>query len=274
MSGTDNSTNKEFPIYLPQNLFEGLEELSKSTGESLPRIAEQALRTYIRSNSQQDNSVYLSAPVNAMMKGFYQQNTTIRELHRHGDFGLGTFNNLDGEMVMLDGQVYQLHADGYVYEVDEAVQTPFACVTFFSPDTVEEIEGDFDDATFNTLLNRLILSENMLYAIRIDGLFSHLNVWSVSKQENYRPVADVGESRPNFIYENIEGTMAGFYTPKFIKSLNMPGFHLHFMTADRKRGGHVHECRLKRIKIALQHVPKLTLNLPITLDYLTAQLPR
>jgi acetolactate decarboxylase len=274
VSGTDNPTNKKFPVYLSQDIFGLLEEHSKSTGESLVRITEQALRTYVLNNFQHSNSVYLSAPVNAMMKGFYQQNTTIRELHHHGDFGLGTFNNLDGEMVMLDGRVYQLHADGYAYEVDDTVQTPFACVTFFSPDTVEEIEGDFDDATFNTLLKRLILSENMLYAIRVDGLFSHLNVWSVSKQENYRPVTDVGESRSNFIYENIEGTMAGFYTPKFIKSLNMPGFHLHFMSADRKRGGHVHECRLKRMQIALQHVPRLTLNLPITLDYLTAQLPR
>jgi len=274
MFETDLPANLDCLISLPPDLFAMLEELGSSTGEPVAGIVEQALRSYLRNGSKPDNSVYLSAPVNAMMKGFYRQNTAIRDLHRHGDFGLGTFNDLDGEMVMLDGRVYQLRADGKADEVDGAVRTPFACVTFFSADTVEEIEGDFDTAGFNTLLHRMIPSENMLYAVRIDGLFRHVNVWSVTRQENYRPVDETGENFPSFVYENIEGTMAGFYTPKFIKSLNLAGFHLHFMTADRRRGGHVHECRLERIRIALQHVPRLTLNIPMTLDYLTALLPR
>jgi acetolactate decarboxylase len=32
----------------------------------------------------------------------------VRELLRHGDFGLGTFNRLDGEMLVNDGVCYQL----------------------------------------------------------------------------------------------------------------------------------------------------------------------
>jgi len=271
---TSESKSKDRLISLPADLLALLEEIGRSTGEPVAGIVKRAIRSYVRGRPKPDNSVYLSAPVNAMMKGFYRQNTPVRDLHRHGDFGLGTFNDLDGEMVMLDGRVYQLHADGNAYEVDGAVQTPFACVTFFSPDTVEEIEGDFDTAGFNSLLGRMIPSENMLYAVRIDGLFRRVEVWSVTRQENYRPVEETGENFPGFLYENIEGTMAGFYTPKFIKSLNLPGFHLHFMTADRSRGGHVNECRLERVRIALQHVPRLTLNLPMTLDYLTAPLRR
>lgn len=274
MSGPDDKPPfKDFKISLPRRLAEQIEGICREFDQTPEDILTRAADQFLNERCP-GNAVFLSAPVNSMMKGYYEQDTRIADLLDHGDFGLGTFNNLDGEMVMLDGKVYQLNADGRTYDVDPAVQTPFACVTFFAADTIEEIEGDFDYPLFQDLLDRLIPSVNMLYAIRIDGYFSQVKVWSVAKQENYQPLADVGNSQPSFEYHDIEGTMAGFYTPRFIKSLNMPGFHLHFLTADFKRGGHVHECRLKRAKISLQHIPRLTLNLPMTLDYLTANLPR
>ena len=216
------------------------------------------------------NPVYLSAPVSALMKGLYEEDTTIANIKKHGDFGLGTFNDLNGEMVMLDGRAYQLETDGLAHSVDDAAQMPFACVTFFHPTTVEDIEQDLDDAGFRNLLERLILSKNMFYAIRIDGCFSYLKVWSIHKQENYRPIAEV---RPTpFDFQDIEGTLVGFYTPRFIGSLSMPGHHLHFLSADRRHGGHLFQCRLKKARIAIQFVPELKLNLPMTLDYLTTDL--
>ncbi|MEN6467297.1 MAG: acetolactate decarboxylase [Syntrophaceae bacterium] len=218
--------------------------------------------------------LYLSAPVNSLLKGYYRQDTTIGELKSCGDFGLGTFNNLDGEMVMIDGLVYQLSTDGYTYPVADGTKTPFAAVTFFSPQIMEEFEGDFDNEAFHSILEKLILSPNMLFAIRIDGEFDYVKVWSVSKQENYKQLTESEGERPVFEFTGMEGILAGFYVPRFIKSLCMPGFHLHFLTADKKRGGHLHECRLKKMKITMQVLPRLTLNLPITIDYLTASLPR
>ena len=216
------------------------------------------------------NPVYLSAPVSALMKGLYEEDTTIANIKKHGDFGLGTFNDLNGEMVMLDGRAYQLETDGLAHSVDDAARMPFACVTFFHPTTVEDIEQDLDDAGFKNLLERLLPSKNMLYAIRIDGLFSYIKMWSIHKQENYRPIAEV---RPTtFDFQNIEGTLVGFYTPRFISSLSMPGYHLHFLSADRRHGGHLFQCRLKKARIGIQFVPELKLNLPMTLDYLTTDL--
>lgn len=216
------------------------------------------------------NPVYLSAPVSALMKGLYEEDTTIANIKKHGDFGLGTFNDLNGEMVMLDGRAYRLETDGLAHSVDDAAQMPFACVTFFHPTTVEDIEQDLDDAGFKNLLERLIPSKNMFYAMRIDGCFNHLKVWSIHKQDNYRPIAEV---RPTpFDFQDIEGTLVGFYTPRFIGSLSMPGHHLHFLSADRRHGGHLFQCRLKKARIAIQFVPKLKLNLPMTLDYLTTDL--
>ncbi len=218
------------------------------------------------------NSVYLSAPVNALVQGLYEENTSIAEIKRHGDFGLGTFNNLDGEMMLLDGLVYQTKADGSVRPVKDTVLTPFACVTFFSPDSTEEIDGKLLPGPLPELLDHLIPSENMLYAIRIDGSFSRVITRSVPKQENYRPLVEVARDQPTFKFDTVEGTMAGFYTPEFMNSLNVPGYHLHFLTADRTGGGHLLECRPEKVRIGLQHIPKLELGLPITLDYLTADL--
>jgi acetolactate decarboxylase len=158
--------------------------------------------------------------------------------------------------------------------VGDQVQTPFACVTFYRPSFIEEIEGDLDFNAFNAVLNSLLPSDNMLYAIRIDGFFRQVKVWSVAWQENYQPLSENPQDHPVFEYENIAGVLAGFYTPKFIRALNFPGFHLHFLTAGREYGGHLHECRTGRIKIGIQIIGRLELDLPITLDYLTAHLPR
>jgi acetolactate decarboxylase len=216
------------------------------------------------------NPVYLSAPVSALMKGLYEEDTTIANIKKQGDFGLGTFNDLNGEMVMLDGIVYQLKTDGLTYSVDDTARVPFACVTFFHPTTAENVEQDLDDEVFKNLLERLLPSKNMLYAIRIDGFFSYIKVWSIHKQDNYRPITEV---RPMaFDFESIEGTLVGFYTPTFIRSLSIPGYHLHFLSADRRHGGHMFQCRPQKVRISIQFVPELKLNLPITLDYLTTDL--
>lgn len=260
---------------LPDFVIEELEAFCEMTGQSSSDVVARALQSYIRSYGK-GNALYLSAPVNSLLKGFYEQDTFICGLKKHGDFGLGTFNNLDGEMLMIDGKVYRLGADGFTHDVDDDTRTPFACVTFFSPDLVEDIEGDLDYAAFLAVLERLIVSRNMLYAIRIDGVFRYVKVWSVQKHENYHPLEEDegGEDRPIFEFRDIRGTLAGFYVPRFIKSLSMPGFHLHFLTEDKKQGGHLHECRMASAQIALQVVPKLILNLPITIDYLTASLNR
>jgi acetolactate decarboxylase len=268
-----HGADEHIHVALPPRLYEDLLRVAGQSGQSPSEIAQEALRQHLK-HGRGVNAVYLSAPVNAMLKGYYEENTTLGDLKQHGDFGLGTFNNLDGEMVMLDGVIYQLHADGRTYPVDDLVQTPFACVTFYRPSFIEEIEGDLDFDAFNAVLNSLLPSDNMLYAIRIDGFFKQVKVWSVARQENYQPLSEDQQNRPVIEYENIHGVLAGFYTPKFIRALNFPGFHLHFLTAGREYGGHLHECRTGRIQIGIQIIGRLELDLPITLDYLTAHLPR
>lgn len=218
------------------------------------------------------NSVYLTAPINSLVLGYYRQNTPVGEIRRHGDFGLGTFNNLDGEMVVLDGTVYQVKADGVAAKIRDTEESPFACVTFFHPDTTEELDGARLGGSWEETLASLIPSGNMLYAIRIDGSFDYVKTRSVPPQENYRPLVEVAREQPVFEFSRVEGTLGGFYTPQFMASLNAPGCHLHFLTRDRERGGHVLECRPRNVTVGLQHIPRLELDLPMTFDYLTADL--
>lgn len=266
-------TSVNLALSLPSDLADWIESTVERTGRTPAAVVEQALRQTAL-NEETRNAVYLSAPVNALVEGLYRENTPVGEIKRHGDFGLGTFNDLDGEMVVLDGKVYQLKADGNAYDVDDAVETPFACVTFFSPDTTDEAQGRYDFDGLNHILEQCIPSPNMLYAIRVDAAFDHVRTRSVPKQENYRPLAEVAREQPTFDYHDVDGTLMGFYTPAFMSSLNVPGYHLHLLTADRRHGGHLLGCQMTRAKIGIQHVPRLELALPMTLDYLTADLTR
>jgi acetolactate decarboxylase len=256
-------------LTLPEEVFNRVAMTGERLGMSDSEIIRAALHQFLDHDSKH-NCVFLSAPIDALMKGCYEENMSLSELKRHGNFGLGTFNNLDGEMVMLDGTVYQLKEDGFAHKMDDTVETPFSCVTFFSPTTVEEIDRELEYVEFKNLLDRLIPSENMFFALRIDGDFSYIRVWSVPKQESHRPISEVKPAV--FEYHNVKGTLAGFFTPRFIKSLLNPGYHLHFLTDDRLHGGHLDQCRLNRLSIGLQIIPRLELNLPITIDYLTAKL--
>jgi len=221
-----------------------------------------------------DHSIYLCAPVNALVEGIYEEKIPFREIKRHGDFGLGTFDKLDGEMVMLDGEIFQITADGCAAPVDDEALTPFACVTFYDPLSHDESDREMTYDAFLAWLESLLPSPNIFFAIRIEGLFSEVKVRSVPKQESYRPLVEIAAEQPVFDFHDIEGTLAGFFTPSFMSSVHVPGLHLHFLSADRKRGGHLLACRPRTIRAGIQFISRLELALPMSFDYLTLDFSR
>ena len=260
-------------VMLPADLREKLELRCRASGESFDELLAQLVRKGLQGGGR-GNALYVSAPVNALLEGIYQENTRIADILRHGDFGLGTFNHLDGEMVVVDGQVYQLKSDGKAYTLSDDTQTPYACVNFFSADSEELIEQSLDFAALTQLLERMLPSPNMIYALRIEGEFEYIKTRSVPRQESYRPLVEVAREQPEFEYHEIRGIMTGYWTPTFMESLTVPGYHLHFLSEARDRGGHLLACRTRRVRIAIQHLPRLEVGLPISLDYLTATFTR
>ncbi len=215
-----------------------------------------------------DNTLYLSAPVNAIVEGIYEEHVPFSEVRRHGDFGLGTFDRLDGEMVMLDGRIYQMTADGRVAEVGDDALTPFACVTFFRPERHLEWGGELSHDDFLRRLQASLPSPNLFYAFRIGGAFAHMRVRSVPKSECYVPLVEIARDQPVFEFHDIRGTLAGFFTPDFMASVSVPGMHLHFLSDDLAHGGHLLSCRPSGVRVGLQALHTVELALPTTSYYL------
>ena len=220
------------------------------------------------------NSLYVSSPVNALVQGILREDKTLEQVLHRGDFGLGTFDDLDGEMVLVDGIFYQLRSDGSALIPDLSIGTPYACVTHFKPTDTIELSTQVSFLQMQRLISESLLSSNLVYAIRIVGVFSKIRARSVPKQHAYRPLVDVAGDQKEFHYENIAGQVVGFWTPDFMHSITVPGYHLHFLSEDKSHGGHLLDCIVDSGTVWLQPIDQLDLDLPHTIEYLHANLDK
>jgi len=210
--------------------------------------------------------LFQTATLGALVEGVYDGNLTVGELKKHGDLGLGTFDALDGELVMLDGRVWRIRADGKAEAVGDEETTPFATVTFFEADHTGSLEGPFDLARVEEMLDTVLPTKNIPYAVKIEGTFARVKTRSVPRQTKpYPRLAEVtarSPGAPGFEFENVRGTLVGFRCPQYAKGLNFPGWHLHFLTADRTAGGHVLELVTEKVRFALDYTPAILVALP------------
>jgi acetolactate decarboxylase len=217
--------------------------------------------------------LYQVSIIDALMAGLYDGQTTVAELRRHGDFGLGTFTGLDGEMVALDGRFYQVTADSVAHPVPGTQTTPFAAVTFFRRDVSVTIESGPDLAGLQAALDLAVASTNVPWAVRVDGAFRSVRARSVPRQKPpYPKLTDVVATQPTFEFRDVSGTLVGFRCPYFMQSVNVPGYHLHFLTADRSRGGHVLDCTISSATASAHATPELHVALPRDVAFVTANL--
>lgn len=207
--------------------------------------------------------LYQVSTINALLSGAYDGQMSIAELKNRGNLGIGTFAALDGEMILLDGTVYQARYDGTVVKVNDQQNTPFAAVTIFDEDQ------RIDDATIanyealQKTLDTLIKNPNLFYAFKISGDFSYVKVRSVPPQQKpYPPLAEVTKNQPTFEYQNVKGQLVGFWCPAYINGINVPGYHLHFISKDRTQGGHLLEAEIKNASILVDQTPSFQMTLP------------
>ncbi len=190
--------------------------------------------------------------INALMLGQYDGVMPVRELLRRGDFGVGTLDHLDGELIVLDGTAYQVRGeDGAVATVDAGRSTPFAVVTPFDQDgefacpqveALTALDAHLDDA---------LPHRNHFVAVRVDGHFGPITLRSVRRQEPpYRPLGEVAKSQSVWTHQDVKGTLVGIRCPGWVNGLNVPGYHWHFLSDDRKLGGHVLDCRVRSGRVS------------------------
>ena len=194
-------------------------------------------------SSQNRDVMYQVSLLQGLLNGDYCGSITVEELKQHGDIGIGTFDGLNGELIMLDGETYRAAGDGSVEAVSDNVTVPFSVVTFMDADKTENLKEISSCDALHNELDRIVdgRGKNQFYMIRIDGLFREINVRSVYAQEGtYRRLTEVMEHDQTFFdYENLEGTIVGLYCPPYMSYLNAVGWHLHFVSKDKTKGGHV-----------------------------------
>ncbi|MGD9874333.1 MAG: acetolactate decarboxylase [Kiritimatiellia bacterium] len=209
------------------------------------------------------NTVFQTSTIDALLAGVYDGHLSCGDLMKHGNFGIGTFEALDGEMVLLDGQMYQVKADGTVNEAQNSAMTPFAAVCSFEPEIRFDPEPSSDFAAIEEQVDRIAPNKNLFCAVRIHGRFKKMHTRSVPRQQKpYPPLKDVTARQPEFFMEDIEGDIAGFRCPDFVKGVNVPGYHLHFISSDRTQGGHILGFEMAEGKGAADILNRFYLQLP------------
>jgi acetolactate decarboxylase len=197
--------------------------------------------------SSKPDTVSQVSTIDALLAGVYDGELTLEQLVEMGDTGIGTFDSLDGEMVVLDGKVYQVKSDGKVYTPPMQTTTPFASVVAFSPERCLLSTGDINFNELQKILDEKAPRKNLFYAFKITGRFEFMKTRSVPRQKKpFPPLAEVVKNQPVFEMENVAGIVVGFRCPPFVKGINVPGYHLHFISDDRKRGGHILDFKMKQ----------------------------
>lgn len=178
--------------------------------------------------------------LDALMDGHFDGCATIGEVLAHGDHGLGTVEHLAGELVVVDGEAFVVDGDGVVTAVPAETTTPFAVVCRFSPVARTDVTAPLDHVGFIGLVEGLAAGSSSILAYRAEGEFVDLLLRSVHAQvPPYPPLAEVTAHQTEWTVPSATGTVIGFRFPDVIAGVEVPGHHAHFLSTDRKVGGHV-----------------------------------
>ncbi|WP_409455375.1 acetolactate decarboxylase [Proteus vulgaris] len=218
-------------------------------------------------------TIYQNSLMSSLIAGVYDSDVTIADLLKHGDFGLGTFEQLDGELVAFDNNVFQLRSDGSARKALNSQKSPFAVMTFFNCDIEHHFSYGASQKEIHNVINQYVPSDNLFCAIRIEGEFELVKTRTVPRQEPpYRPMLEAIENQPIFTFHNETGTIAGFRSPQFTQGINVAGFHEHYINQQRQGGGHVLDYYLKKGTLQIGIISRLTIDLPSQSAFLQANL--
>ena len=257
----------EIPVSLKTALDRAILE-NKGTESSLVTAA---LSQYFNTEV---HTLFQVSTSGALVAGVYTGAVSVQGLLEHGDFGLGTFANLDGEMVVLDGHIYQVHGTGSVTEAPLTAEAPFAVVTRFSPDVTLSVEPLMSFAELQKRCDTLRTSGNIFYAFRADGLFKRIRTRAVKSPREGASFADAAKAQGEFPFTDVRGTLVGLWSPGFSSAFSVAGYHFHFLSEDRQMGGHLLDCETGPLQLQMEVLTDFHLALPETAGFLKADLSK
>ncbi|MCL5006458.1 MAG: acetolactate decarboxylase [Acidobacteria bacterium] len=211
--------------------------------------------------------------IGALVRGVYDGEMTIQQLKRYGNTGLGTFNAVDGEMIMLDGTAYQVRSDGSVRIAKPGEETPSAEVTFFQANLEKPLPRSTGMKELTEQIDALLPTRNLIYVLKIEGIFKEVTARSVPRQHKpYELLTEIVKSQPIFKFRDVKGTVVGIRCPAFMEGINVPGYHLHFLTADRRSGGHVLDISVSHAVVMIDAISDFHMILPRDQEFYKANL--
>ncbi|BCA85791.1 alpha-acetolactate decarboxylase [Enterococcus saigonensis] len=218
------------------------------------------------------NYIYQHGTLGALMQDLMDGTEKIGTLSHYGDFGLGTLEGANGEVIFLDGVIYHADETGTVHQLSGDELTPYAAVTHFESDLQFLLSNMAADELKVEILNKI--SHNLFAAVKITGTFSYMKVRIAPKQvKPYPKFVEVARHQPEFEADKITGTIVGFYTPQLFHGAAAAGFHLHFISDDHKFGGHVLDFKLTTGQIDLMELAEFRQHFPVeSSDFLTNEI--
>ena len=256
-------------VAIPSSLDAAARAAARQRGTSLDTIVSAAMGEYLNSQLHRMYQISTSA---ALVEGADTGAVTSRKLLEHGDFGLGTFENLDGEMVIFEGAIYQVRGDGSVEHREDDFKIPFAAVTRFEEEASFELHAIHCMKDLEVACDPSRESDNLYYALRIDGTFETVHVRAVSPVGRGTRLVDAAKEQREFHFSNIEGVLVCLWSPNYSSAFSVPGYHFHFISKDRSKGGHVLDVSAKTLRVGLQMLCEYDVRLPNQGSFLTTDL--
>ena len=208
---------------------------------------------------QTKNAIFQVSTIVSLLAADYDGKITMPDLKKRGNFGIGTFDGLDGEMVAVDGKFYHVKENGVSNPAEDSMRTPFAFVTFFEADKTSSLEKSMNYKELEQYLSGSLPNKKIFYAIKISGDFNFIKVRSGPKQTKpYPPFGETQKQQKVFEFRDLPGVMVGFLVPN-LGYVNPPGYHFHFLSEDRKRGGHLLDCEIRKAKIEIDPISNFNL---------------
>ncbi len=207
--------------------------------------------------------VWQASSIDALLDGCYDGDLTIGELAAHGDLGIGTVQHLDGEMVALDGAFFTARSDASVVEIDPSTPTPFAIVCHFAPDAPVPLTGPMSLDELTVAIDAVAGTSAPVVAVRVDGDFRDIHLRSVARQQRpYPALAEVVAHQTEWSVPAAAGSIVGFRFPDYAQGIDVAGYHLHFISADRTCGGHLLGLTLDDATLCVDRSSELHLEVP------------
>ncbi|MBR2547629.1 MAG: acetolactate decarboxylase [Eubacterium sp.] len=217
------------------------------------------------------STMYQVATLQSLMTGYTRAVITVDDLMKHGDTGLGTFEDVNGEMIVCGGHCYKAADDGSVTEADPEEGVPFASVAFvgYGSDIIKTFDLDNipDIDAMKAELDRRIeewFGLNSMHVVRIDGSFRKIAARSEAplRTQHISLKQILSGTQRSFEFDDVEGSMVCVYYPDYMKGINAPGWHLHFLSKDRSLGGHVFDLEMIRGTASMVKLSSIEIQLP------------